>query len=727
MSTSKKYAVKVIIVFGVLMITGGLSWAQPVQKISGGVFIPRNGGYEGIIGKSNVFFDQTAGGVMSVNNKDLLPGRMADLDMVFEFQSPGTGHSTQSRQSYDRSPKILFLEEGNDRIGLRVLFKLFDSADTYLGHGMTETWLYPDGQIFITAAAMFENIPPGSNVSAARLEIHMPQTVGDAAGAQKFTMDDAAVPGRFQMLIPRDAHNGSGLALYWRTGHLEHDTYITRSSFGQEGAPSYYRWPDYFRQAYVDPVVTGRDFKGWPVGRGVYVDRITIDKNGAQLNWPTGPQQPQNRPSFNTLFRLALVEDKSSVTAFVDAERKQVALKVSGGIIHGNARSLLDKGYNDQEGCYEVRKTGDGPLTVTLPADPLERTVRIKAIALTGHGAVTASLDGKLLDPQLTSDGGIADDPLAPITELPEAPANAAMVSVKLTAKPQALVFKEQDGIQLVYQTRDPRREFALFSTKTGPRWAGVRFSLVDGHARNMRAYGKENWALTENLLHWFPDVGYTPEQMLNQLRDFVIVKNGPDEIIFKYTSGNIYDGAGSEFVVSSRADAPAMQINVKATFTVLDRWPYESSQFFDIFPFRGVEPRDWWYDNIMWLTPDGRWKTEGTVSWKFEGDKALTQITGPGFFGLYSSDRGNMLMLTRNFKPELPTDYVICGNYTDYHMSVLFVDPAKVPFKPQKGFKTSVEYELAVWGDKKLTRDRLLQIGRNSLKAQKLVIPQKE
>jgi hypothetical protein len=251
-------------------------------------------------------------------------------------------------------------------------------------------------------------------------------------------------------------------------------------------------------------------------------------------------------------------------------------------------------------------------------------------------------------------------------------------------------------------------------------------FSLVDGRARNMRAYGQQNWALTENLLHWFPDVGYTPEQMLNYLRDFEIIKNGPDEIIFKYTSHNAYDGARSEFVVSARADAPAMQINVGATFTVLDRWPYESSQFFDIFPFRGVDPKEWWYNDILWVTPDGRWKTEGTVSWKFEGDKSLTRIKGPGFFGLYSSDRGNMLMLTKNFKPELPTDYVICGNYTDFHMSVLFADPNQKLFKVEKGFKSSVEYELAVWGDEKLTRDQLIEIGKKSLEKGKLVIPLK-
>ena len=718
---------RVVIVIWFLIIGMRLQAQSP--NIEGGVFVPHNGGYEGVIGQSRIFFDQVAGGVMSFHSQKNIRKEVARLDMVFTIYDKQSGSRIEARQSFDKSPKILFLEEGNDRIGLRVLFKLYDRRNSYCGHGMTETWIYPDGQVFITASAMFENIPTGSEVNVGKMEINIPRELMIAANkSQPIPVNDATMPGRYKVLTKADPKAGlPSLALFWRTGRLEHDTYISRSLFGEEGAPSYYRWPDYFRQAYVEPVVTGRDFLRWPIGRGVYIENITINDKGAQLNWPIDPKQPKDRPSFNTLFRLALINDGDASKAaktFVETEREQVKMNVSGGMIHGNEKAKDDKGYNDQEGCYEIRKTGPGPMIITLPADNLQRTIRIKAIALTQHGAVAVSLDGKPLIPQLTTDGGIADDPLAPITEEPEGPANAAMVTVQLTSKPQTLTFREEEGIQLVYQTRSPRREYAIYSTKTGPRWSGVRFSLVDGHARNMRAYGNQNWALTDNLLHWFPDVGYTPEQMLNQLRDFVIIKNGPGEIIFKYTSNNAYDGAQSEFIVSARADAPAMQINVGATFTVLERWPYHSAQFFDVFPFRGVDIRDWWYKDILWVAPGGNWKTEGTVSWKFEGDKNLTQIKGPGFFGLYSSDRGNMLMLTKNFKPVLPTDYVICGNYTDFHMSSLFVDDSHKPLKLEKGFKASVEYELAVWGDEKLTRDQLIEIGNKSLKAGKLIIP---
>jgi hypothetical protein len=82
------------------------------------------------------------------------------------------------------------------------------------------------------------------------------------------------------------------------------------------------------------------------------------------------------------------------------------------------------------------------------------------------------------------------------------------------------------------------------------------------------------------------------------------------------------------------------------------------------------------------------------------------------------------MLMLTKSFKPAAPTDYVICGNYIDYHMDVKFNGPDNKPQQPQKGYQQSVEYDLAIWGDKSMTRDKLIDIGRKSIKAGKLVIP---
>lgn len=688
------------------------------QPISGGVFIPRNQGYEGRIGRSHVIFDNSSGGVMRiVYNEWPNLKTAAKIDMVFTVQAPGANNEIEVRQSFDKNPQILFLEEGNDRIGLRVLFKLYSVDHGYYGHGMTETWLYPNGEMFITEAALFENPALQKAVTRARLDIHIPEELRNGDLADDILMNDARTPGRHIFLTKASTGIPDRLSLYWRTGRMELDTYIFRSSFGMDNSPTYFRWPDYVRQAYgTDPIQ--------PSTKAAYLEKLIPSGEGVQLSWPTDLNDPGPTTLFRGFFRLGMTADSIVATSFVEAERNPVKLIVSGGLpqgfVPGRDNESEKRGYNDQEGCYEVRKLGPDPMVITLPADPLARLIRIKAISLSGHGAVTMDLDGKSITPQLSSDGGIADDPLAPIRESPEGPANAAMITVRLSGKPQILTVREVNGIQLTYQSRDPRRNFQIFSTKTGPRWSGLSFSLLDGHGRNMRAYGKQNWALTDNLLHWFAWMGYTPEQMLDQLRDFVVVKNGPDEIIFRYTSNNTNDGAQSEFLVSVRADAPAMQINVGATFTVLEQWPYQSVQFFDAFPFRGVEPKDWWYDNVLHMSSEGKWQTYKTVNRTTSGNLDIEKMVGNTFIGLYSSDRGNVLMLVKNPKPQLTTMHAICTNYIDLHMNVLFDSSKKI----EKGYQLKVDYELAIWGNKTLTERQLIEVGKKSIKAGTLAIP---
>jgi hypothetical protein len=715
-----------------LLIMGLQLLAQTLQPPTGGVFIPRNGSFEGRIGHSHVLFNSNDGGVMSVvagEWPDIKTAAM--LDMVFTIENKPSMNAIELHQSFDKNPKILFLEEGNDRIGIRVLFKLYGQDNVYHGHGMTETWLYPDGQIFISAAAMFENLADNEAVSAASINID--EFVSDPRNIKSSiqNLNDVSIPERYIMLNNADQSPELpvNLSLFWRTGRMEHDTYIYRSSFGLKGAPVFFRWPDYFRQAYTQ--LTQPDFSRkvqrfpWPPGNGVYIDEIISSQNITKLKWPVENKDTNPLNSFNALFRLAMGPDIKSVETFVSAEKYPISFTIQGGVLHGNAKLPDDKGYNDQEGCYEIRKVDSKiPLVITLPEDPMGRTIRVKVIALSGNGAVTTTIDGNSLVPQLSSDGGIADDPLAPIREQPEAAANAALITVKLTNKQQSLVVKEEEGIQLVYQTRDPSRNFAIYSTKSGSRWSSLRFSLIDGHARNMRAYGKQDWALTENLMHWFALMGYSPEQMLDQLRNFEVVKNGPEEIIFKYTSNNFNDGAQSEFIVRINNDSPFMKMNVKATFTVLSQWPYNSTQFFDAFPFRGVEPIDWWYDNVMHMSSDGKWQTSTTLDQTKKGDLDMHGIQGTTFISLYSSDRGNMMMLVKNLKPDLVTSHVICSNYIDLHMNVILNDSKLQHKKDYKDLKLSVEYELGIWGNETLTKDQLIEIGNKSIKAGTLVVP---
>ena len=122
-------------------------------------------------------------------------------------------------------------------------------------------------------------------------------------------------------------------------------------------------------------------------------------------------------------------------------------------------------------------------------------------------------------------------------------------------------------------------------------------------------------------------------------------------------------------------------------------------------------------------MDSEKKWRSYKTVSQTYQGQQDK-QSNGSTFQGLFSSDRGNMLMLTKNFSPNLPTHYVICSNYVDLHSNVLFDELILQPTSLQPGYEVSVEYELAIWGDEHLSREQLIEIAENSIDAGRLVLP---
>jgi len=685
---------------------------------TGGIFIPRNGGYEGFMGKSHVFIDAVSGGALEIVDGDWPDFEtLARLEMKCAIIEKGSTKPVEVHQAFDHTPEIQFIEEGNDRTGVRIKFKLFDKSNLYHGYAMTEIWMYPTGEMYLTAGACFGESVAHTGVNDARLSIQLSGkysfvTPGTSAAQpeklssrQILKFNDKTLPGRH---ITFTGNRQMPLSFYWRTGKLELMSWVPRGKFDSSavGAPNYYRWPAFLPQA----------FPG-----GGNIETIQYEREEIDFIWLDNKPSGKVNPTYTALLRIAAPGDAAVVTDYIACEKNLIKLEVDNGMVFADARNAY--GYIENEGVYEVGKTGN-PMIVTLPADSGKRTALIKVICLDSSGAVVTKLDGIPVVPHLASEGGVVDDPLAPIREASEGPADMALVTVKLKNRPQKLSVSEEDGVQFVYQTRDDWRNVMCFSTKTGKQNSAFKFSLIDGRIRNMRKYGKSEWALTENLMTWFKFCGQSPVDMIDQIRDFRILKNGPDEAIFHYTSRNANDRAQSEYTVRVSADSPVTQINVKTKFTVLEYWPYSTNQFFDVFPFRGVDPREWWYDSILWLTPEGRIKWEDTRTWKFEGDSDLTSITGNGFFALCSSDRGNMVMLNKNFNPLLPVHYVICGNYIDFHMDVHFIDENGKLKLPEKGFTMSMEYDMALWGDGSTTREEIIEVGKKSLKAGRLVFP---
>jgi len=701
-----------------------------------GIFVPRNGGIEGRLGASHIYVDTTAGGVL-----ELVRGKWPNLQRVsrieprFSLRLPPATDPLTVKQGLDRNPAVIYLEEGSERMGVRVRYKLYDTGNGYRGHGMTETWAYPNGEVFVVCAASFEgmakpytdggvkvkvakatavsfytvasNVAERAVVTEAGTWIDCTDTgtmpilgtgsteVGGAAVVTVTPFADESLPGRFALV---NAGTENALALYWRSGKMQFNNFVYRSG---GGSPTYYQWPSFLRQAYA--------------GQGVR--QLRSAPGGLCLDWLSDGVDPGPNPEFVAVFRLAAGVGAGGVASFVDDERDPLALAVEGGVVHGN-----QGGYNDQEGVYEVRKSGN-PLRVTIPGDAVSGWVGLKIVGLTGYGGVWATLDGEAVTVQLSAEGGIADDPLAPIRQSPEGPADTAFVNVPVAGTARVLEVSEGAGVQLAYQRRDPLRNLACFSSRGDGQHAAFRFSLADGVLRNMRAHGRRDWALTENLMYWFAYCGFTPEQLLNELRGFAVTENGPEGAAFRYVGRNATGGAESDFEVRVPHASESMRLDVKARFTVRECWSYKGAQFFDVFPFRGVWPRDWWYDEVLWVAPDGRVKWLSTLDRTFGGDKDLVDMSGPMFLAMHASERGNMVMFVHRFEPAHPVDYVICGNYVDFHMTVRFPGADGSSALPTKGETVAMEYQLALWGDENTTREELIALGRESLRRGRLAL----
>ena len=161
---------------------------------SGGIFIPRNGGYEGFMGKSHVFIDAVSGGALEIVDGDWPDlDTLARLEMKFAVIEKSSSKPVEVRQAFDHTPEIIFIEEGNDRTGVRIKFKLFDKGNLYHGYAMTEIWMYPTGEMYLTVAACFGESVAHTAVNDARLSVQL-SGKSDVPSGQCFVIKFQCLP-----------------------------------------------------------------------------------------------------------------------------------------------------------------------------------------------------------------------------------------------------------------------------------------------------------------------------------------------------------------------------------------------------------------------------------------------------------------------------------------------------------------------------------------------------
>ena len=150
-----------------------------------------------------------------------------------------------------------------------------------------------------------------------------------------------------------------------------------------------------------------------------------------------------------------------------------------------------------------------------------------------------------------------------------------------------------------------------------------------------------------------------------------------------------------------------------------LEPWDGTNVEFSDIFPYPSRLPETWFHDAVLFLQGDG----SALVYTQRPDRSSYRPPTGdPGpllFYGLFASDRGNVLALMENGQhPQVPFHYSVCGNYIDVHVNL---HPQRVPVPAGTVFE--VRYTAELYGDGSTSVDEIHAIGRRSLEAGRLVL----
>ena len=624
---------------------------------------------------------------------------VVELDCAHTPGSSDFGKTVTLRQAEDAAPDILPVEEGPQRLGLRVLYKLLDAAGHYHGDGLQEAWVYPDGQVFFAFGLRLVDSASHPVLRGARIEF----ACGGApltppAGWRGAAAFGAALPEKRLLL---GAPGGKALGLFWVD-----DVGIRPFRMDFQTPPFYHRWPHLVHQWGTHKWET----RGWAADPTA---KVTFTAEGrpplAGMRWVDGAKlTPAKEHALYGLMGISLNGTMAETQKRARAHQAPLPPKVSGGEL---------RGYDPVDAVYEIMKTDTQETTVEFGADALERTARVRIFKLRGEGSITTEVDGRRVEAQLLSMGRCTDDPLVPVRVMPHGAADEAVVSLALKAGgPTRLTLREAQGMHASYQMRDAWR--SVVPWRSGCREGDMEFSLRDGRGRRLRKPGAADEAIAEHPFFWLLHCGYSPSHYVNCLRDFDVTQNGPERVEFRYVSDNLGGRIRNETTVTLPNDPCALRMQTRHAFTTLGQWEHGTFEFFDTFPFITNDPRRWYYDRVLYIPEGGpvrRIETRGTL----DGNRSMMDFSRRCFFAMLSSDRGNIFVLVRNVHPPATRMRAhLCGCWIDLHLDI-YCDTVPVP--PGQTF--SVETDLAIHGDARTTDADALRIAERSLAADALVL----
>jgi hypothetical protein len=150
--------------------------------------------------------------------------------------------------------------------------------------------------------------------------------------------------------------------------------------------------------------------------------------------------------------------------------------------------------------------------------------------------------------------------------------------------------------------------------------------------------------------------------------------------------------------------------MEVKSRFTTLQQWDLPSIEFYDLFPFRTIDPDQWYYDYLLFM--DGMLPARKVLTKTPDLKKNVLDFSRRCFFAFMASDRGNILTLVRNPRPEdISMHASLCGHWIDLHLDIL---PEGIPVPA--GTVYEVETVVEIYGDRRTSGAEIERIARRAL-----------
>ncbi len=619
------------------------------------------------------------------------------------------------RQGHDGNARFVVIEEGPQRIGVRLHHRLYDEQGIYHGDGLQEVWAYANGDIYVAAAISFADQAAHACITDAWLAI----TRGNDAlplldGPSAWSPDAEASLKDMQALILPGGERSLLVAWQDALGMSYHPSSPATPWTRREDTPPYYeRWGDLYDQWPGDA--------GWDAAQGA---TLVHEAGEVRWYWRRGMQiRATPLEGHRAVLHLRQGSDGQALLRWAKAQREP---------LEPDTRGLTYRYWSTLDGAYRLRHDGAQRAVVRFPADPLARNVHLCIHDLPAAAALAVAVDGQPVAPQTVSLGGRVEDPLGavsgrvdaghgPLLTDPDTGPDELVLSAALHPDRETeIALEAAPGVQLSYQRWDARRQLLLTSSLAPGRCLG-QLSLWDGVLRRLTKPGAASWGIAQLPLAWFRANALTPFHYVNNMEGLELLENGPDVVRLRYQATNANRRAQSDQDVRIRVLPDALLLDIRARFTVLERWDPGAIQYLNLFPAASIDPQHWLQQQVLLMDSEAElacFDVHRPPEPPMDGNPGWSPV-GDLFMGQFASDRGNILVLATELAPDsLRQSYQFCIHWLDSHF---IVEPATGAAAPDDVW--SVRLQIALAGDAQWDAAHVREIGRRSLAAGTLVL----